>query len=355
MKAITVKLGKVGVEIKDIELKQIKNKIKVRTISTGICGTDREIVYNELNFVKPEEGDYLILGHEALGIIEESIENSIFKEGDLVVPMVRRPGNCKLCKIGRQDYCLDGNFIEAGIRGKNGFMCEYFYEDEKYLVKINKSIQEYAVLVEPLKNVMKIVEVFNFLKNRVSWECDDSTYSCKGAWIFGTGPEGILISLVFKSLGLITTIVNRHPLPTNILDFLDINGIEFFNSSSDDWSKKLKDYPMDVAIDAAGTTEIFNQIIENINNNGIIILFGTKGSGSIEKGEFITKIVDKNLSIAGSEDGSKLHYIQASNYLENYAPKQNIKNLITGIYKPEDIWILKEKPKDEIKSIIKWS
>ncbi|MEI6163887.1 MAG: alcohol dehydrogenase catalytic domain-containing protein, partial [Planctomycetota bacterium] len=43
-------------------------QIKVRTLDVGICGTDREIctfVYGE----PPANSEYLILGHEALGIV----------------------------------------------------------------------------------------------------------------------------------------------------------------------------------------------------------------------------------------------------------------------------------------------
>ena len=77
---------------------------------------------------------------------------------DLSVPMVRRPGSCRMCRLGRQDYCEDGKFVEAGIRGKNGFMRDEFTEDPCFLVRVeNKSIQDLAVLTEPLKNVMKML------------------------------------------------------------------------------------------------------------------------------------------------------------------------------------------------------
>lgn len=256
MKALLVKPGKEGIELKYLDIRE-ENMIKVRTLFTGICGTDREIVNNVLKFVRAEKGEYLVLGHEGLGIVEQSIEGSKLKEGDLVVPMVRRPGKCIMCRIGRQDYCIDGDFVEAGIRGKDGFMREYFYDREEFLIKVSKEIQDIAVLVEPTKNVMKIKEVFDFLKNRVVWHCEDSTYSCKGAWVFGTGTEGLLISSVFKSLGFNVTIVNVHPLDERIMKFLDKNRISFFNSSKDDWNKALKDNPMDLAIDAAGTTDVF--------------------------------------------------------------------------------------------------
>ncbi|MGC8662825.1 MAG: glucose 1-dehydrogenase [Thermoplasmata archaeon] len=354
MKALVVKPGNVGVQLKNVDLK-VENKIKIKTLYNGICGTDREIVNNKLPFTRPEKGEELILGHEALGVIEEVPENSNFKVGDVVAPMVRRPGNCLLCKIGRQDYCTDGNFVEAGIRGRDGFMREYFYEDEEFLISVDKEIGEIGALVEPTKNVMKMVEVFNHLKGRTIWDCADSTLNCKGAWVFGTGSEGVLSSLVFKSIGFEVTIVNRHPLPENIMEIIKKNGIKFFDSSTNMWNEGIRENPMDLAIDAAGSADVFIQAIENINYNGIIIMFGTAGTGKIDNGTFITKIVDKNLTIAGVEDGSKNHYIQAAKFLSEYGRKYSMDDLITAKIKPEETWIFNEKPKDEIKSIIDWS
>ncbi|MGC8565571.1 MAG: alcohol dehydrogenase catalytic domain-containing protein [Thermoplasmata archaeon] len=353
MRALVVKPGNRGVQLKEVSL-QVENKIKIKTLYNGICGTDREIVGNTLPFVRPEKGNELILGHEALGRVVEVPENSKYKVGDIVAPMVRRPGNCMLCRMGRQDYCIDGDFVEAGIRGKDGFMREYFYEDEKYLIKVDSEIGEIGALVEPTKNVMKMVEVFSHFKNRIAWDCDDSTLNCKGAWVFGTGSEGVLSSLVFKSIGFNVTIVNRHPIPENVLNIIEKNRINFFDSSTNEWSKALKENTMDIAIDAAGSADVFSEAIEYINYNGIIIMFGTAGTGKLENGSFITRIVDKNLSIAGVEDGSKNHYIQAAKFLSEYNIKYSMHDIITGKFKPEDTWIFDEKPKNEIKSIIEW-
>lgn len=353
MKALVVKPGSKGISLKDVELK-IEKKIKLKTLYNGICGTDREIVSNSLPFVRPESGNELILGHEAMAMVEEAPENSKFKPGDIVVPMVRRPGNCLLCRMGRQDYCIDGDFLEAGIRGKDGFMREYFYEDEKFLIPVEKETGRTGILVEPTKNVMKMVEVFNILKERIPWDCDDSTLDCKGAWVFGTGSEGVLTSLVFKSIGFNITIVNRHPLPENVLKILEKNRINFFDSSKDSWSEALNENGMDLAVDAAGSADIFNEAVNHINHNGIIILFGTAGTGKIDDGSFITEIVDKNITIAGVEDGSKNHYIQAAKFLSDYKNKYYLDDIITAELEPKDTWIFSKKPEDEIKSIIKW-
>lgn len=354
MKAIVKKIGQKGVFVKDTDF--IENLgVTIRTLYTGVCGTDREIANDALPFIRAENGNELIIGHEAIGIVEDPGDSDQFKKGDLVVPMVRRPGKCQLCKIGHQDYCIDGDFVEAGIRGKNGFMREKFRDDEKFLLKVkDKEIQEIGVLTEPTKNVMKIMETFKFLSSRVPWYCGDSTFSCKNLYIYGTGSEALLISFVFSTLGFNIFLVNRHPVSDKIQSIINGIGASFLDSSSEDYENKLSRNRPDVIIDAVGSSEILRKSVEKINNNGIIILFGTSGQ-LMEKNEDITGyIVDKNISIAGSVDGSKENYREAIEFISSNKNRFPFKDLISGIGSPENIDKIAKKDKDEIKYIIKW-
>ncbi|MGC8562860.1 MAG: alcohol dehydrogenase catalytic domain-containing protein [Thermoplasmata archaeon] len=355
MRAITTVPPNGGVQISQVS-PDTTDGIKIRTYQTGICGTDREIVLGNLKFARPENGPSLILGHEAVGIVEDPRGNLGFKEGDIVVPMVRRPGKCKMCRLGRQDYCEDGDFVEAGIRGKNGFMRDEFVDDPRFLNKVNDpSILDLVVLTEPLKNVMKIKETFQFLRLRLPWYCDDSTLACKNMYVFGTGSEGLLISIVFKSLGMNVVEVNRHPLGENILDFLDHNKIEYLDTSSEKLDEKVKDAPMDAAIDAVGAMDVLKEITDNIANNGIAIMFGTSGQLPSSNYDVLEKLVDKNVVITGSVDGAKSHYAEAIRFIETNGKSMHMDKLITGRYQPEDLKIFTEKENHEIKKVIVWS
>ena len=351
MKAIMVRPGSAGASLGSLELFR-NGGVLVKTLYTGICGTDREIVSGRLSLARPEAGELLVLGHEAIGSVVDP-GDSQFSKGDLVVPMVRRPGGCRNCMRGRQDYCLDGNFTEAGIRGKNGFMAEQFYERRDFLVKVDGGAGISGVLTEPTKNVMKIKEAVMGVEGRSLW---DEGLDNKCAWIFGTGTEGFLIGSVFKSLGMDIMMVNRHPLSEKQESILDAIGGSFFDSSADDWKSAAKDMPMDLAVDAAGAPSVLMQAIDNINHDGIIVLFGTGGSGYEGKlsGNTVIKIVDKNLTIIGCEDGSKEHYEQAADFLAANSSRFKLDSLITGEYAPEDTNVLSEKQPGEIKSVIKW-
>lgn len=355
MKAILTSPPNGGVEISDIPLNEEKG-VRLRTLRTGICGTDKEIVEGRLSFARPESGTKLVLGHEALVKVEDPGHSQVLREGDIVVPMVRRPGKCRICQLGRQDYCEDGDFVEAGIRGKDGFMREEFYDSEKFLVRVNdKSITDLAVLTEPLKNVMKMVEIFNFQRGRIPTYCDDSTLNCKNLYVFGTGTEGLLISAVFSSLGLNVIAVNRHPPDETVARFLDLNGVDYLDTSKESISYHSKKKSMDFAIDAVGGMDIMRDISKNISNNGISILFGTSGQLPTSNYEFITELVDKNVAVVGSVDGAKVNYEEAIEFISNYGRKRGLDKLITGIYNPEETDIFTSKEKGEIKKIINWS
>jgi len=355
MRAIVTYPPTGGLELANVS-QEAGNGVLVRTLYTGICGTDKELVLGRLKFARPQKGHALILGHEALGRVVDPGDSGSFKNGDLVVPMVRRPGGCRMCRMGRQDYCEDGDFVEAGIRGKDGFMRDEFFEEENFLVKVDEStIGKLAVLTEPLKNAMKIREIFRFMESRVKWNCDDSTLECRNIYIFGTGTEGLLISSVFKTMGMNVIAVNRHPLDEGIISFLDRNGIGYLDTSSETLESRVKREKMDAAVDAVGAMDVFKGITDNIQRNGIVILFGTNGQLPSSQYDIIGEIVDKNLSICGSVDGAKIHYNEAVEFIENYGKRFGLESIITGVYEPEDLDIFTKKEKGEIKKVIKWS
>ena len=110
--------------------------VKVRILDVGVCGTDREICAFEYG-TPPSGSDHLVIGHESLGeVVEVGKHVRGLSQGDLVVPMVRRPcahEHCLPCRSGRQDYCTTGDFVERGIKQMHGFMTEYVVDDERYM------------------------------------------------------------------------------------------------------------------------------------------------------------------------------------------------------------------------------
>ena len=80
------------------------DQVAVKMIRVGLCGTDAEISHG-LYGKAPEGDEYLILGHENFGVVEE-VGKKVkgFKAGDLVVSTVRRPCKCYTCKAGAERH-----------------------------------------------------------------------------------------------------------------------------------------------------------------------------------------------------------------------------------------------------------
>ena len=151
MKAIVVKPGeKDSIHMRDMPDPKMKpDQVAVKMLRVGLCGTDAEI--NHGLYGKPPDGDeFLILGHENLGVVEE-VGKKVrgWKAGDLVVSTVRRPcGKCPQCSAGENDMCSSGQYTERGIMRRHGFMAEYYVESPIFLNKIPKEIRDFAVLLE---------------------------------------------------------------------------------------------------------------------------------------------------------------------------------------------------------------
>jgi threonine dehydrogenase-like Zn-dependent dehydrogenase len=270
--------------------------------------------------------------------------------------MVRRPGDCANCKAGRQDYCMDGHFVEAGIRGKDGFMRELFYEDPRFLIKVDRPENaQTCVLSEPTKNIMKILESVTMVSKRQLWDLSGGLKG-KGVWIYGTGAEGLLAAAVFTDAGAKVMVVNRRDTTDAERNVVDTMGCGFFNSLTGDWKAAAASVPMDLVIDAVGLPEILELSAMRINRNGLIVLFGTGGQNSASQlqGAKIIELVDKNAAVVGCEDGARQHYEQAVAFIEKNRARYGLDTLITNHCRNDDLTIIESKASGEIKGVIDW-
>ena len=357
MKAIIVNPPKKGVLFKDIDYK--KHGIKLKIIENGICGTDREIVDGKLGVAYAVSGyDFLVLGHEAIGRVMEN--GKIFKNGDIVMPINRRGcGRCLNCLNGRADFCETGDFTEAGIKGMHGFMSEYIYDDEKYLVKVPDDIVDIAILAQPLSDLEKSVEEIINIQKRMIWTCNDNTYDCKNALIIGTGIIGILFSLLLKTYGFNVYISNKRDPYENENKIFSTANIKYYNSA-DGYNDINRNF--DLIVEASGSDAgVINKTIKLLKNNGIFGLFGFIRNGTLMIDPFeLQNIVYKAISIVGLINGQKRHFEIAMNHLIQWKHmyKGIEKLLITDKININDekkiISALNKKSSGEIKTKITW-
>lgn len=345
------------VKFTQVNIADEKGNVTLRPILTGICGTDRGMVKGSLSFTyNPEGYDFLVLGHESLCEVIES-DSPEFKKGDRVVPLVRRPGDCPNCRIGRPDNCSDGEKHEAGITGLHGFMRERFKDFDFNLVKVDDpDLGDIAVLTEPTKNVVKAFEVFEKVSQRSVYANNISTYEGKKALIIGTGSEAFIYAFMSVDYGFDTYILNRHPIEDNKIEMCREFGIKFIDSSKEpEFPEK---FHIDFLIDTSGDPGTIFKYVRKMNYNGIAILFGTNGKAPKTEidGEDIDYIIERNITLAGSVDAARIHYMRALDYLSKWKRRHGeaMDKIITGYFKPGDIDLFENKPSGEIKSVIRW-
>ena len=314
MKAITVNPPLKGVNISEIDLNQ-KNtdEFNIRILENGICGTDREIVNGIMHAASPPEGNnYLVLGHEAIGILED--DGEFLRKGDIVMPVNRRGcGKCLNCIAGRPDFCETGLFIEAGISGMHGFMREKITDGEEYLVLVPREIREVAILAQPLSDLEKSFEEIISIQKRMIWTCRDGTYNCRKALVIGTGTIGILMGLLLKSEGFMVCIANRREATEKENKIFGTAGIEYINTGNDFNSIFRSGRFFDLVIEASGSSaDLVADSIKILKNNGILGIFGFSSSGSaLLNATDLQKFVYKSLSVVGLINGQKPHFQKA--------------------------------------------
>jgi len=346
MKAVAVVPSEKELRLVDHPLPQLtsETQIKVKTLDVGICGTDREIctfVYGE-----PPEGDkHLVLGHESLGrVIEVGIDVTRFKVGDLVVPSVRRPctdPSCSPCCNDKQDYCINGQFTERGIKQVHGFMTEFYVDDEKFFTYVPEELRDLAVMAEPLTIAEKGLAQAYAVQKRLPWACTESGEAPgKGltAVVLGAGPIGILGAMKCVVEGFDTYVYSRSKAPNPKAELVEQIGAKYFSKydiSPQELAAKVGN--IDLIYEAVGGSEFAFDVLQVLGTNGIFIFTGIPAPETrleIDSDILMRRIVLENLAIVGTVNADRKAFEDAIADLGEFHKRwpETIKKVITGRY-----------------------
>lgn len=143
-----------------------ENWVRVRTLKSGICGSDLSVLNGKTSFsMQPYGTNSFVLGHEIVGeVVEKSPSVKTVREGDRVVIEWSHScttrgveKQCPNCRRGQSHLCMNltnGHLSPAlGIGYSNetgGGWGEYFIAHKSQLYKLPEKFSlEEAVLVEP--------------------------------------------------------------------------------------------------------------------------------------------------------------------------------------------------------------
>lgn len=350
LKAIAVTPGKGG-SVTLIEAPRptpAAEEALLRTNKIGICGTDLEIIQGSYGEA-PEGSDYLILGHECLATVEEIPSNSAgIKKGDLVVPTVRRPDTCLNCQNGESDMCLTGQYKEHGIKGLHGFCSEYSVSDLNYLVPVPSELSEVAVLLEPTSVAEKGVLQSFKIQERMIWKPQT-------ALVLGTGPVGLLTSLLLRLRGLDVTAVATRPKDSLKARIVEKTGATYVNANEQPITGLGR---FDLIMEETGVASLAAEAQGLLNNNGVFCLLGIyrPSLATQDIGHSYDDIVLGNKIMFGSVNANKRCFLSG---IEDFKTIQQrfpgvLKSMFTKTVRPSDYLQAYNPSKDDVKSVIEF-
>jgi len=128
----------------------------IRTIVTGICNTDLEILKGYMGFLG-------VIGHEFVGVVERAANPHLV--GKRVVGEIncvcRR---CRYCQSELSHHCPNRTVL--GIQNRNGTLAEYFVLPEENLYMVAEGMpDDVAVFTEPAAAAFRIDEQIDITQN----------------------------------------------------------------------------------------------------------------------------------------------------------------------------------------------
>jgi threonine dehydrogenase-like Zn-dependent dehydrogenase len=269
------------------------SEVLFRVLEVGICGTDRDLANIRFGY-GPAEDNFLVLGHEAVGEVLEVGEGvSGFQRGDLVVPSVRRACSppCESCLRGRRDLCITLKYTERGIMGAHGYFTERAVDRASDLVRVQHSVREWAVLLEPLSVVEKAVSLAIGLHQGAP----------RTALVLGAGTVGVLAACVLRFRGLESVdIVSPEPSNSGRAQLAEYAGARYLNAP---------ERKADIVIEAAGARSAADTGLAALAPLGVMILLGAFSTA--EPASLLNLIVGNQI-VAGSVNASPEAFAQAA-------------------------------------------
>jgi glucose 1-dehydrogenase len=246
--------------------------VLVKVLRVGVDGTDKEINNAEYG-AAPEGFDFLVIGHEGFGVVEEIGPNvHELKKGDYVVATVRRPGHSIYDLIGTNDMTTDDTYYERGINLRHGYLSEYYVDDAEFIVKVPRGLKDVGVLLEPLTVVEKgITQAYEIQRRLRVWHP-------KRAAVLGAGTIGLLATLVLRLNGIEVVTFGKTARPYLNSDLAEELGAEYV--STDDVAVHdfaAKNGAFDLIFEATGYSPIVFDAMQALAKNGVLVLSSVTG------------------------------------------------------------------------------
>jgi threonine 3-dehydrogenase len=267
MKALVKSRADRGLWLEDVpEPEPGINDVKIRVLSTGICGTDLHI-YDWDDWARSAIRVPLVIGHEFAGEVVEVGSNvadlypgdMVSGEGHVVC------GRCRNCLAGRRHLCAHTQGVGVD---RAGAFAEYVVLPMMNVWKHTHPIPlEVAAIFDPFGNAVHTALSFPVLGEDVL--------------VTGAGPIGIMAAVVAQFAGarhVVITDVNPHRLElaekAGIVEAVDAR-----TTRLRDVQKRLNMHEgFDVGLEMSGSPAAFREMLANMCHGGKIAMLGIPAS-----------------------------------------------------------------------------
>ena len=341
--------------------------VLLEMLDVGVCGTDREIARFQYGS-PPPASPYLVIGHESLArVLQVGRTVTRMRPGDLVVTMVRRPcghPECRACSRDHQDFCFTGDFTERGIKERHGFMTERVVDDQRFLHLVPGHLREVGVLVEPLTIAEKaLIQVWD-VQERLPWTAAGVPAGSghgEKAMVLGAGPVGLLGALALLVRGFETWVYSLEPVDDPKARWAESVGARFVSAATTTLAKAASAIGnVDLIYEATGVAGVAFHALAVLGVNGVFVFTGVPGiRGPIEldAGELMRNLVLENQLVFGTVNAGADAFQAAADDLARFHARwpQQLRELITRRYAPEEAPALLTSPASGIKSVVSFA
>ena len=306
----------------DKELKLVDNYAKpvpqkgealIRITLAGICNTDYEITKGYMGYSG-------ILGHEAVGIVEEINDDDKSLLGKRVVAEISygcKDPQCTYCAEKLYRHCPNRHTL--GIWKKDGCFAEYMTMPLEVLFEVPDNVpDEQAVFVEPLAAACEITEQLHIKP-------------FEKVVVLGDGKLGLITALTLNAQNIDVILVGKHQ---NKLDIAKAQGVKTYLLNDFAIEKKY-----DVVVEATGSISGFETALALTRPRGVLVLKSTVAASK----EFnLAPIVIDEITVLGSRCGQ---FGPALRLLKNN--RIDFSPLISAVYNADDAIEAFEKNKQK--------
>ena len=355
MKAVVVTPEKPGgLRLEEVLDPQPRDgEVLVQVHQVGLDGTDAEIMQGQYGEAPPGD-DYLIIGHESLGRVADGTSGvDGFSPGDWVVPIVRRPDPvpCRNCAAGEWDMCLNGQYTERGIKGRHGFLAEFYAETPNYLVSVPEEVSDVAVLLEPLSIVEKAVEQIRRIQSRLVWQPERAV-------VLGAGSIGLLAGMLLRLEGLEVHFYDASE-PGLKRDLANVMGANYIWSGERKLGHELAAEigPVDVVLEATGFSPLAFDAMDMVAPNGVVCLTGVSAGArklEVSADHLNLEMVLSNKVVFGTVNANRRHFESGVRHLQEIESRWPalLSRMITRRLPLRDFAAAFERSPGHVKSIV---